>query len=76
MKKWLIALAALIGVGVIALVIAQTQAEMEQAFDLGEQANIQGPDAFVGADVQERKAAAEEAVRQDILRQQQGKPGQ
>ncbi len=49
--------------------IAQTPEEEAQAFDLGAQANVQGPDAFVGADVEERKKAAEMKVQQEQLQQ-------
>ena len=49
--------------------IAQTPEEQAQAFDLGEQANMQGPDAFVGADVEERKKAAEMKVQQEQLQE-------
>ena len=76
MKKWLIALAALIGVGVIALVIAQTVANPWAT----EGTQMGAPDAMGGADpsteegraeIQSRIRDAEQQAQEQLLQEKQ-----
>lgn len=69
-KKLLITLATIIGGGIIAVVIAQTPEEMDKAFDLGAQSNIQGPDAFSSNDLPDRAFQAYQDAGGQLSRQE------
>lgn len=71
MKKMLITLAAIIGVGLIVVLIAQAE---EEQFSMKDVTGIEGGKVFPGGpSEEERKAEAEESVKERLLEEYQQK---